>query len=125
MKTRYTPGAWTLNLVQRWPFGVEVVSETGRLIHCEDAVCHSTVQKTRADNEAGKGFGKESSEAAATVAEQDAIAHLIAAAPKLLSSNERLLSNFRLLLASKPVRDAAETIAEAEHAIAAATGETK
>ncbi|WP_051595223.1 hypothetical protein [Dyella jiangningensis] len=56
--------------------------------------------------------------------EGGANARLIAAAPDLLSSNERLLNNFRLLLAGKPVRDAAETIAEAEHAIAKATGET-
>lgn len=48
-------------------------------------------------------------------------ARLIAASPDLLSSTERLLHNFKLLLAGKPVRDAAETIAEAESAITKAT----
>lgn len=52
-------------------------------------------------------------------------AHLMAAAPSLLLSNERLLGNFRLLLSGKPVRDVEETIAEAEQAIAAATEEPK
>lgn len=50
-------------------------------------------------------------------------ARLIAAAPELLSSHGRLLANFRLLLAGKPVRDVAEMYAEAEAAIAKATGE--
>ena len=49
-------------------------------------------------------------------------ARLIAAAPDLLSSHGRLLANFRLLLAGKPVRDVAEMYAEAEAAIAKATG---
>lgn len=50
-------------------------------------------------------------------------ARLISAAPELLSSHGRLLANFRLLLERKPVRDVEETIAEAEAAIAKATGE--
>src|SRR5690606_10746228 len=52
----------------------------------------------------------------------EADARLIAAAPDLLSSHGRLLANFRLLLAGKPVRDVAEMYAEAEAAIAKATG---
>lgn len=55
-------------------------------------------------------------------AERLANARLIAAAPDLLSSNERLLNNFKAAIAGRPVRDADETIAQAQTAIAKATG---
>jgi len=42
---------------------------------------------------------------------------------RCVSALERLLHNFEALLAQKPVRDAEETIAEAEAALAKARGE--
>lgn len=53
----------------------------------------------------------------------DAEARLIAAATELLSAVERLEYSYALLLAGKPVRDAAETLAEARAAIRKAKGE--
>jgi hypothetical protein len=55
--------------------------------------------------------------------DSDANASLIAAAPELLSAVERLEYSYALLLAGKPVRDAAETLAEARAAIRKAKGE--
>lgn len=141
MSAKFTPGPWRLSLVQRWPFGVEVVSENGRFILHESATCHSTVQKTRADNEAGMGFKKESGEAAAAIAEQDANARLIAAAPELLALAVRYASEcsecegsgYVVVYAdpyahgdvSSPEQSPCESCVDIRAAIAAATGETE
>lgn len=47
---------------------------------------------------------------------------LAASAPELLDALERITSSYRLLLSRHPVRDASETLAEADAAIAKATG---
>lgn len=83
---------WTLELVQKFPFGVRIVAGE-REILSQHAYCHSTSQKTRQDNELGVGFVHNSKlnfttvdEAQQHVAEQDAIARLISAAPDLLKA---------------------------------------
>lgn len=54
--------------------------------------------------------------------QNEANARLIAAAPDLLSALERIEYSYALLLAGKPVRDAAETLAECRAAIKKARG---
>lgn len=49
---------------------------------------------------------------------------LIAAAPDLLLALERITTSYHALLGRTPVRDAAETLAEADAAIAKARGKT-
>lgn len=51
-------------------------------------------------------------------------AHLIAAAPDLYEALERTIANFRASLNNRVIRDATETIAEAEAALARARGES-
>lgn len=92
---RFTPGPWTLELVQNWPFGVIIRAASGDLVLHEDGAAHSTGQKTRHDCENGVGFrwkpragGSSREQAIAAVVEQDANARLIAAAPDLYTALE-------------------------------------
>lgn len=85
----YTPGPWTLELVQKWPFGVRVVADRQEILQ-QSAYCSSTEQRTRLDCELGVGFGGRDfttiAEAQVHIANQDANARLITAAPDLLEA---------------------------------------
>jgi hypothetical protein len=98
MNTKFTPGPWSLRISTKY-------YENRFQIQRSDGICLFSFGDSPFHEDA------------------EADARLIAAAPLLLSSNNRLLNDFRLLLAGKPVRGADETIAAAEHAIAAATGD--
>jgi hypothetical protein len=87
------PTPWKAELIEKWPFGVRVVSQNGSAVFEQDAACSSTQQKTRKDNQEGVGFDVDHDRvefrkqtAIEAVAEQDAIAHLVAAAPEMLEA---------------------------------------
>lgn len=104
----HSSGPWTLSEVERW-------SDNYQIIRVQSNAEMATLAYVfGATNPMMSHFSP--------AQQMPANARLVAAAPDLLSATERLLSNFRGLLARTPVRDAAETIAEAEAAIAKATG---
>jgi len=86
----HTPGPWILAKNENWPFGIKVFSKSveGIEILSQHAYCHSSTQNTRKENEDGIGFkhGKDREEAKRAIAEQDANAALIAAAPDMLEA---------------------------------------
>lgn len=85
--SKHTPGPWEVGFKERFPFGVSVIAPGGVVIHSEYAIAHATGQKTRRDCEGGFGFsGADREQAIKMVAEQDANARLIAAAPDLLEA---------------------------------------
>src|SRR6185503_11100335 len=90
-EAKHTPGPWRLELRQSFPFGFEILAGQCGII-AQDAYCFSSKQKTREDNERGVGFPRRAKDGETTakmaadfIAEQDANARLIAAAPDLLS----------------------------------------
>jgi len=83
------PTPWTLELRQRFPYGFIIKAANGNEVIQEDAICSSSAQKTRKDNELGVGFRFKNrigesfttrEEAVKMVAEQTAKAQLIVAA---------------------------------------------
>jgi len=85
-EVKWTRGPWRLEVVQKFPFGVTIWAGDW-IIMRQDAICFATGQKSRRDNETGLGFERggatERAAAEAAIAEQDATAHLITAAPEL------------------------------------------
>ena len=80
------PTPWTLELRQKFPFGFIIHAANGADVMEESAICFSTEQKTRADNECGVGFSFRNKpgenfttrgEAVTMIAEQTAKARLI------------------------------------------------
>jgi hypothetical protein len=102
---KHTEGPWALELVQSFPFGVRVTAQNGAVIHLESAAASSSRQQTRADCEMGYGFAEAGvrpeflrSTAVRLIAEQDANARLIAAAPELLAELKKLRRAYVALL---------------------------
>jgi hypothetical protein len=88
---KITPGPWTVEFVQKWPFGIRVKACETEILH-QDAYCSSTVQETRADNESGYGFKSADVQMARDeIAQQDANAISFAALPDLLKERRELL----------------------------------
>lgn len=93
---KHTAGPWIFERVNTWPFSV-IVKSGEKVIYRENAACHSTQQKTREDCEQGVGFNEKQGvfsreNARQLIAEQDANAALISAAPDLLQLCERALA---------------------------------
>ncbi len=98
LNATFTPGPWALELRQAWPFGVRITAANGDTILQVGACAHSTVQKTRQECEDGVGFRHKSKDGSTTrdavifaIAEQDANARLIAAAPTMHFLLKRLI----------------------------------
>ncbi len=126
---KHTPGPWTLELVQEWPFGIKVHAG-GEVILSQSAVCNSTKQETRRDCEQAVGFNENDQDAyfradfaRKCIAEQDANARLIAAAPELLAVLMEALEDERGILGELGYYLGSELKRRAEAAIAKANGE--
>jgi hypothetical protein len=124
----HTPGPWSLELVQEWPFGVRVTAGD-ELILSQSAVCNSTQQETRLDCEMGYGFYENATEvhwraetARKYIAEQDANARLISAAPELLESAKELAAHVREMCRCLSIPEPAASLERYEAAIAKAGG---
>jgi hypothetical protein len=112
----HTPGPWAA--VKHYSDSVSVVDSQG-FEHVEvvnTAILLGYAEKLGIDH---WGYSPDASREISDE-EQAANARLIAAAPDLLSALQRTLRALDLALAWKPVRDASETIGEAQAAIAKA-----
>lgn len=69
---KHTQGKLILKPIDSWPFGFNVVDDSGDIVLHENATCCSTEQKTRQQHENGVGFtkGTERDEAVKTIAAQ-------------------------------------------------------
>lgn len=125
--SKHTAGPWKLELVEKYPFGFLVTAANGDEILREEAVCRSSDQKTRQDNELGVGFPFRSArftrdDASRLVSRQDANARLISAAPDLLEALQVLLEHIEIGRLSNEIGPA--NVEFAREAIANATGES-
>lgn len=81
----HTPGPWTLKQEDVWPFDLDIVG-SHPIVNIR-RIAHSSSQQTLADCRAAVGFPyKERDNVSAKIAEQEANARLIAAAPDLLAA---------------------------------------
>lgn len=98
-KVGFTPGPWSVELVQKWPFGVRVTAGDMEILS-QAAYCSSTKQRTRQDCELGVGFGGADpttcAQAQAHIATQDANARLIAQAPAMYDCLKTLVEYYGL-----------------------------
>ena len=93
-EAKWTKGPWTLELVQKFPWGIKILSGSEEVLS-QDAICHCSKQNTRQDNEDGIGFDwrsklLERQKAIDMIAQQDANANLIAASPDLYEALKAL-----------------------------------
>jgi len=90
-EAKWAAGPYRLELVRESPFGVKIWAGE-KVILSQDAYCFASGQKTRHDNEMGLFFshrGTTTPDAAqAAIAEQDATARLLGAAPELYDALE-------------------------------------
>ena len=107
---KHTPGPWTVQMQDKWPFGISIEPDIMQMRR----VAYSTSHKSLDDVRAAVGFDhNQRDDISAMVAEQEANARLIAAAPDMLEA---------LHLALPYVRND-NTASVMRAAIARATGE--
>jgi hypothetical protein len=83
--TKFTPGPWTFNASEKWPFGMSIEPNITRI----DRIASSTAQNTLDDLRSAVGFKPhEQEEIVDMIKTQEANAHLIAAAPDLYEALE-------------------------------------
>lgn len=82
-ETKFTPGPWIVTHEERWPFGIAVEPNVLQM----SRIAYSTKQKTLQDVRDATWFPFDEVEnVAGLVAEQEANANLIAAAPDLYAA---------------------------------------
>lgn len=80
METKWTQGPWAVTMEQRWPFDIAIAPNVVLM----GRIAYSTAQTSLADVRKAVGFKRnQREETVRLVAEQEANAYLIAAAPDL------------------------------------------
>ena len=83
--TKFTPGPWTFNASEKWPFGMSIEPNITRI----DRIASSTAQNTLDDLRAAVGFEPhEREKIVGMIRTQEANMHLITAAPALYKTLE-------------------------------------
>src|SRR5687768_8230067 len=90
--SKHTPGDWTIEFSEKWPFDIEITAGDTVVLHAK-RICHSTKQKTIEDCRDAKGFDEYTTDEAwnaesarRKIAEQEANLTLMSAAPDLLAA---------------------------------------
>lgn len=93
----HTPGPWAVEMPDQWPFSIYVRSATKTIVEAS-RYATSTRQGSLADCREAVGFRhSEIEEVRTNVAEQEANARLIAAAPDLLAVLKKAVANNMLV----------------------------
>lgn len=99
MSGKWTPGPWAVTMEQKWPFDIAITPN----ILLMGRIAYSTAQNSLEDVRKAVGFKHDQrDETIRLVAEQEANAHLIAAAPDLYVAAQAVLDGLheRIDLAS-------------------------
>jgi hypothetical protein len=116
---KHTPGPWVLHQNDKWPFEIQI----GNDVVTMSRVAYSTAQKTLNDVRLAVGFDwHERDNVCRLVAEQEANARLIAAAPELLSALEEALLQLDYLEGRNTTGTTPAVAARIRHVIAKAKG---
>lgn len=88
-----TPGPWSVNFRETFPFGLTVTGANNVCVLSQDAAAVSSDQRTRKDNRDGVGFAaRDRAYAVALLAQQEANARLIADAGTTYHATGKLAS---------------------------------
>lgn len=129
---RATKGPWKLEVVEKWPYGVQIIAANGNVVLAQDGFAHSSQQKNRADYLDGVGFSYKDGQrykACEVVAEQEANARLMAASWEMLEALQALMDEYKQRMdgdyPGENLHQFQSAYKMARAAISAATGEAE